>query len=116
MGITIFNVIFLNEFPDYIADKATGKRNLLVRMGIKHGPAVYISASILAAVTTIIAILEGVPARAFYLYVPVMVLSAVIIYMILKKKHEDSSALEILCGLNIAINLGTTGSFLLAFM
>jgi 1,4-dihydroxy-2-naphthoate polyprenyltransferase len=116
VGITIFNVVFLNEFPDYVADKATGKRNLLVRMGIKRGPAVYIAASILAAITTILAILEGVPARAFYLYIPVMALSAVIIYMILNRKHEDRSALEILCGLNIAINLGTTGSFLLAFM
>jgi len=116
VGITIFNVIFLNEFPDYVGDKATGKRNLLVRMGIQRGPAVYIFASVLAAVTMIFSIREGVPFRAFYMYVPVMALSAFVIFMILKKEHEKRSVLEILCGLNILINLGTTGSFLLAFM
>jgi len=35
IGITIFNVILLNEFPDYEADKATGKKNLLYRLGKK---------------------------------------------------------------------------------
>jgi len=30
-----FNVILLNEFPDYEADKATGKKNLLYRLGKK---------------------------------------------------------------------------------
>lgn len=116
VGITIFNVIFLNEFPDYIGDRETGKRTLLVRMGKRRGAAVYIAASILAVLTTILSIWGGVPAKAFYLYVPVILLSAAIIYMIIRNKHENRSALEVLCGLNIGINLGTTGSFLLAFM
>ena len=32
IGLSIFNVIFLNEFPDYEADKATDKKNLLYRL------------------------------------------------------------------------------------
>ncbi|HBI47142.1 MAG TPA: hypothetical protein DDX93_00200, partial [Smithella sp.] len=36
IGLTIFNVILLNEFPDYEADKATDKKNLLYRVGKKN--------------------------------------------------------------------------------
>ena len=116
VGITIFNVIFLNEFPDYVGDRAMGKRNLLVRMGIRRGPMIYVAASALAVIATVFSLGAGVPLRALYLYVPVVLLSAVVVYMILKGKHENGSFLEVLCGLNIVINLGTTASFLLAFL
>ncbi len=48
IGMTIFNVILLNEFPDYPADKKVGKKNMLVRLGIKRGVALYSAVSILA--------------------------------------------------------------------
>ena len=116
VGITIFNVIFLNEFPDYIGDKTMGKRNLLVRMGIRRGPMVYITASVLAFIATVLSLEAGVPLKALYLYVPVTIMSTFVIYMILTGKHENGSVLEVLCGLNIVVNIGTTASFLLAFL
>jgi hypothetical protein len=33
-----------------------------------------------------------------------------------KKKYEDMKILELLAGLNIVINLGTTASYILAFI
>ena len=33
IGLTIFNVILLNEFPDYPADLVTGKANMVMRLG-----------------------------------------------------------------------------------
>jgi len=36
--------------------------------------------------------------------------------MVLQKKYENRETLEILCGLNIVVNVGTTISFLLAFL
>lgn len=33
MGFLIANVLWINEYPDYEADKAGGKRNLVVRLG-----------------------------------------------------------------------------------
>ena len=44
IGLTIFNVIFLNEFPDYEADRTVGnKRNIVVRLGKEKGIIVYIA-------------------------------------------------------------------------
>jgi 1,4-dihydroxy-2-naphthoate polyprenyltransferase len=116
VGLTIMNVIFLNEFPDYDADKATGKKNLLVRLGQKNGVAVYNVISMLAWVAMFISLAAGVPLKAIYVYGPVFVLSAIIIMMMLKKQYENPKILEVLCGLNIAVNLGTTMTYLYAFL
>ena len=116
IGLTIFNVILLNEFPDSIADLSVGKRNMLVRLGKKKGEILYISLSVLAWIIMFLSIAAGVPAKAIYFYLPVLILSASIVIMMLKRKHENPKFLEILCGLNIAVNLGTTLAYIFAYM
>lgn len=116
VGFTIFNVILLNEFHDYIADKKVGKKNMLVRFGIKWGTVIYSLASVLAWITMFLSIKAGVPMKGLYLYIPVMTLSAAITTMVLRKGYENRDSLEVLCGLNIVINLGTTLSYVLAFV
>ncbi|MDO9515224.1 MAG: prenyltransferase [Syntrophales bacterium] len=116
VGLTIFNVILLNEFHDYPADQATGKRNILVRLGIERGIVLYALVSVLAWMALFCAIYAGVSARALYLYIPVIVLSALVTGGLLMRKDKNSSALEVLCGLNIAVNLGTTASLAFAFV
>jgi 1,4-dihydroxy-2-naphthoate octaprenyltransferase len=116
IGLTIFNVILLNEFPDFIADSTVGKRNLLVRMGKKKGEALYIVISVLAWMAMFLSIAAGIPGKAVYFYLPILILSAGIITMILLRKHRDQKILEILCGLNIAVNLGTTTIYILAYL
>ncbi len=115
IGFTIFNVVLLNEFPDYRADKAVGKRNLLVRAGMKGGSALYSLASVLAWVSMLLSIRLGVPAKALYVYSPVMALSAVLTLMVLFRRYEDQHLLERLCGLNLVLNVGTTISYVFAF-
>lgn len=116
VGLTVFNVILLNEFHDYPADRATGKRNILVRLGVERGIALYTVASVIAWGAMFCAIHAGVPVRALYLYVPVIILSALVTGGLLMRKDRDSIALERLCGLNIAVNLGTTASLVFAFV
>jgi 1,4-dihydroxy-2-naphthoate octaprenyltransferase len=41
IGILIFLVIFVNEFPDLAADKQADKRTLVVRYGVKAGVLIY---------------------------------------------------------------------------
>jgi 1,4-dihydroxy-2-naphthoate octaprenyltransferase len=41
IGILIFLVIFINEFPDLDADKQADKRTLIVRYGVKVGVLIY---------------------------------------------------------------------------
>jgi len=115
VGLTIFNVMLLNEFHDYPADQATGKRNVLVRLGIERGIVLYALVSILAWTALFCAIYAGVPVRALYLYIPVIVLSGLVTGGLLMRKNKNRAALETLCGLNVAVNLGTTASLIFAF-
>jgi 1,4-dihydroxy-2-naphthoate polyprenyltransferase len=116
IGFTIFNVILLNEFPDYEADKATDKRNLLNRTGKKSGVLIYVVLSMLASLAVLFSPILGIPVKVIYYYLPILIISLFIIIMMLRGKYEDRKILEILCGLNIAVNLGTSLSFLMAYV
>ncbi|HON59318.1 MAG TPA: prenyltransferase [Smithella sp.] len=116
IGLTIFNVILLNEFPDYEADRATGKKNLLYRMGKENGRRLYIACSLLASCAVIASPLWGIPARVIYFYLPVLMMSLGIVWMMLRDRHQDKDFLEKLCALNIAVNLGTSLAYILAYL
>jgi 1,4-dihydroxy-2-naphthoate octaprenyltransferase len=116
IGLTVFNVILLNEFPDYEADKATDKKNLLYRIGKQKGLVLYVAFSLLTSLTMFISPLWGIPFKVVYFYLPFFIISLYIIAMIMQKKHADGKKLEILCGLNIAVNLGTSLSYILAYI
>jgi 1,4-dihydroxy-2-naphthoate octaprenyltransferase len=47
IGFSIFNVILINEFPDEEADRAIGKRTLVVRFGKERMGDLYIGLSLL---------------------------------------------------------------------
>ncbi len=53
IGLLITNVLWINQFPDYEADKAAGKRNGVVRMGKEKAIKVYILIFILAYLSII---------------------------------------------------------------
>ncbi|HUN54700.1 MAG TPA: prenyltransferase [Smithella sp.] len=116
IGLSIFNVILLNEFPDYEADKATGKKNLLYRIGKQKGMLLYVAFNLLTSITMLASPLLGIPFKVVYFYLPFLMVSLYIIVMILRGSHQDKKKLEFLCGLNIALNLGTSLSYILAYM
>lgn len=116
IGLTIINVILLNEYPDYEADRSTGKRNLLNRVGKRTGMYIYIALSLLASLAMLISPGMGIPLQVIYFYLPILIISLLIIVMMLRGKYEDPKMLEILCGLNIAVNLGTSLSYILAYI
>ncbi len=116
IGFSIFNVILLNEFPDYEADVATGKKNLLYRIGKQKGKVVYIIFNLLTCLTMLISPCFGIPFRVIYFYMPFVAIAFFIVWQILKNRHEDARRLEILCGLNIAVNVGTPLAFMLAYI
>ncbi len=116
IGFSIFNVILLNEFPDYEADVATGKKNLLYRIGIQKGKMVYILFNLLTCLTMMISPCFGVPFQVIYFYLPFTAAALFIVYALMKNRHADSRFLEKLCGLNIAVNIGTSLAFILAYI
>ncbi len=116
IGLTIFNVILLNEFPDHQADLKTGKKNILVRIGKTKGTVLYITVSVLSWVSMILSFRADIALKGLYLYIPVMAVSVFISAMMMLGRHRDKEILEMLCGLNIAVNLLTTGSYIFAFI
>jgi 1,4-dihydroxy-2-naphthoate octaprenyltransferase len=116
IGFSIFNVILLNEFPDYIADNSAGKKNLLNRVGKKTGMIIYVTLSLLASVAVLASPLWGISFQVLYFYLPVLIISLFIVVMMLRGKYEDRKMLEILCALNIAVNLGTSLTYILTYI
>jgi len=115
IGFSIFNVIFLNEFPDYEADAAAGKKNLLVRIGKSKGKVVYILCNLLTCLTMLWLPCFGVPFQVVYFCLPAVTIALLIVVEMLKNRHEDPRCLQILCGLNVAVNIGMSLALILAY-
>lgn len=116
IGFSIFNVILLNEFPDYEADIAAEKKNLLYRIGKQKGKVVYIIFNLLTCLTMLVSPRVGIPFKVVYFYLPFVVIALFIVCQMMKNRHEDPKRLEILCGLNIVVNLGTPLAFMLSYI
>jgi 1,4-dihydroxy-2-naphthoate octaprenyltransferase len=116
IGLSIFNVVLLNEFPEHNSNPAARRMNLLRRLGRAKGTALYCLLSILSWFSMYASLSTGIPRKALYIYLPVIAMSAGISLMMAGKKYENPLVLEILCGLNIAVHLGTMASYFLAFL
>ncbi len=70
IGFLIMGVLILNEFPDYEADKATQKKNWIVRAGVGNlGVFIYLSVIVLAYLTILWGVIIGVFSyRIFFTY------------------------------------------------
>lgn len=106
VGILIATVLFINEFPDYNADKQVEKRHLVVRLGRKKAVEGY---ALLFSVTYI-CILAGVVLRILPIYS--LIALATIPYAkkaveIAKKYYEDTLNLIPAMALTIKIHLLT---------
>jgi 1,4-dihydroxy-2-naphthoate octaprenyltransferase len=116
IGLTIFNVILLNEYPDYEADRAAGKTNIVVRLGRKRGAYIYSIAGIGSVVFFIVSLFRGVPVKALWFYVPVAFTAIVLVASVIKGRWNNRNTLEKICGVNILVNLGTTASYILGIV
>ncbi|MEE8440280.1 MAG: 1,4-dihydroxy-2-naphthoate octaprenyltransferase [Spirochaetia bacterium] len=110
LSLLIAAVLFINEFPDYNADKQVGKRTLVVRLG--RNRAVVLYATIMAAVY--VSIGAGV---AWALLPPIALLGLVTLPLALRavlhavKNHSSSFDLIPANALTVTIHL-TTGLLL----
>ncbi len=109
IGLSIFNVILINEFPDEEADRIIGKRNLVVRFGKERMGDLYVGISVLAGFSFIKMVLKmGSPSYGFLLlFIPSFLILWNIIH-IWKKKYQCHKTLEHLCRNTLLINLSMT--------
>ncbi len=115
IGLTIFNVILLNEFPDYPADSEAGKANLAVRLGRERASLLYGLISLGSWVAMLLSLGHGVPTRALWFYLPILALSLTLVVLVMRGHWRDRATLEKLCGANLGVNLGTTAVYIIAF-
>lgn len=109
VGLSIFNVILINEFPDEEADRNIGKRNLVVRFGKERMTDLYMGISILAGLFFIkILMMFG---KSSWLFV----ISAIPILLILwnllmawQEAYREAKRLELLCRNTLLVNLSMT--------
>ncbi|MFH1926610.1 MAG: prenyltransferase, partial [Chloroflexota bacterium] len=94
IGLTIFNVILLNEFPDYPADTVTGKANLTVRLGRERASFLYGLISLGSWVAMLLSLSHGVPTRALWFYLPILTLSLILVVLVVRGRWRDSATLE----------------------
>lgn len=59
-GVLSSTVLFMNSFPDYNADKASGRRTLVIALGLERASRVFIAFPILAYILIIVGVLSSI--------------------------------------------------------
>jgi len=116
VALTIFNVILINEFPDYLADKTAGKQNLVVRLGLPSAAILYGGIAACSWTFLYLSPFAGTPPIFILFVFPFQVLSILLVALVLKGKWRDESYLERLCAGSILVNIGISWSFILSFL
>jgi 1,4-dihydroxy-2-naphthoate polyprenyltransferase len=116
IACTIFNVILVNEFPDHPADVIARKSNLVVRLGKEKASYLYISVTLAAWITFMLSTAQGLSNMTFVYYAPVFAVSAFLVIAMFKKGYLNKKMLEVICGLTIVTNLGTSLAYTLAIL
>jgi 1,4-dihydroxy-2-naphthoate octaprenyltransferase len=110
IGLSIFNVILINEFPDEEADRAFGKKNLVVRFGKERMGDLYLGLSILIGLSFIkvMSILGWTP---LWLLIPSGIPLLLIFWnfaQVWRGGYQDTKRLELICRNTLFINLSIT--------
>jgi 1,4-dihydroxy-2-naphthoate polyprenyltransferase len=112
IALSIFNVILINEFPDYSADSLAGKRNIVVRIGKEKSAIIYICSAVLMWVFFGLSLFNGAPLMTVYFGLPFFLIAVFIVFSLIKKAYLNHKKLEMLCGMTLVINIGITFSYI----
>ncbi len=115
IGLTIFNVILLNEFLDYSADVVAEKSNMVVRFGRDKASYLFGITTAGSWIGVLYSLNNGVPIQIFWPYLPILTLSIISAVLVMSKRWHDRTTLNRLCATTLVVNLGTTSSYIVAF-
>jgi 1,4-dihydroxy-2-naphthoate octaprenyltransferase len=110
VGLSIFNVILMNEFPDEEADRVIGKRTLVVRLGKERVSDLSLGLSVLVALSFIklLLVFGRTPLWIFILSGIPLLLILWNLIQIWRGDYRDAKRLEILCRNTLFVNLSIT--------
>ncbi|MBN1827711.1 MAG: prenyltransferase [Deltaproteobacteria bacterium] len=115
IGLSIINVILVNEYPDYDDDRRSGKKNLLVRLGKSKGAILIAAVTGLLWLSAPLILWCGLASRILFLLLPALGLSSFVALSMIRGRYNEAGELKRLSLLTIAVNLGVTGSLFLSF-
>lgn len=116
IACSVANIILINEYPDYPADKQCFKQNILVRIGKVKGAVLYAWLVASGVVTFSLALAKRLPVQAAVFYFPVFIISVNLACQMLKGSYDHRKKLEKMCALTILVNLGTSLSCILGLL
>jgi 1,4-dihydroxy-2-naphthoate octaprenyltransferase len=100
-----FDLLLLNEFPDEEADRAGGRKNIVLMLGRRGAALVYAAAAVLTPVTIVAAVaVRALPPHALAAVVPSAVLARPLAWA-LARPHEPVPVPAL--GANVVWNLAT---------
>jgi 1,4-dihydroxy-2-naphthoate octaprenyltransferase len=107
VSLSIFNVILINEFPDEEADRAIGKRNLVVRFGKERMGEFYLSLSVLVGLS-FIKVLTKFDKTPFWIFILAGIPLTLILWSLIqiwRADYKTGKGLEVLCRNTLFVNL-----------
>lgn len=114
---SIFAVILINEFSDYKADLAVGKKNLVVRLGVDKARFIYFIAMIGTAISELYACYVVNHSLGFLISLPLLILAIILaIDICFKRVYLNKVLLEKVQGKTILVNALATYPPLLALV
>ncbi len=84
--------------------------------GWRGGPPLLAAAHVFGWLGMLGSVVAGVPVQTLLFYGPVFLLSAGLVAAVLRGVYGHPRRLEVACGLNIVVNLGTTLAYILGFL
>jgi 1,4-dihydroxy-2-naphthoate octaprenyltransferase len=107
VSLSVFNVILINEFPDEEADRAIGKKNLVVRFGKERMREFYLSLSVLVGLS-FIKVLTKFGRTPFWIFILAGIPLILILWNLIqvwRANYEDRRKRETLCRNTFLVNL-----------
>ena len=115
-SITIFCVIVANEFPDFEADKAVNKKNLVVRLGLKRASAMYAIAMLLTYPAMLATMLVVPGWKIVIAGIPVLALTLAAAVLALKGGYLKMESQSRISAITLIANLVSSLLFILVFL
>jgi len=110
VGLSIFNVILINEFPDEEADRKIGKKNLVVRFGKERMAELYLGISILVGFSFLKVILLFGRTPIWFLLLSIFPLLGLLwsSLEVWRGGYQEPHRLKSLCRNTLLVNLSIT--------
>ena len=115
VGLLVSLILYVNEFPDYAADKAAGKRTIVVMLGRRRAVPGYVAMIVVAYLSILLGVLVGLlpwPTVLAFLSLPLAYKGV----QGIRQFHDEASRLVPTCAVTIQMHIATALLFTLGYV